>query len=68
MSPRIPPEVLTEIRNKGQMTVPFEHRGIDFGMVTVEADDVGLKVVNISSNDAAMRRMVIGMYVLRFDS
>ena len=62
----IPQEVIDEMRNKGQMTVPLEHRGIDFGLVTVEADDVGLKVVNISSNDAGLRMMVIGMYVLKF--
>lgn len=59
-------EAIEHFRQQGEMTVPLTHQGVDFGLVTVIADTIGLKVVNISSQDAAMRSMVIGMYVYKF--
>lgn len=59
-------EAIEYFRQQGEMTVPLTHKGVDFGLVTVIADKIGLRVVNISSPDVAMRNMVIGMYVYKF--
>jgi hypothetical protein len=59
-------EAIEQLIKQGEMTVPFTYEGLDMGMVTAIADEIGLKVVNVSSQDAAMRNMVIGMYIYRF--
>lgn len=51
---------------QGEMTVPFKYQGHDFGLVTVVADRTGLRVVDLGSQDAALRNMIIGMYIFRF--
>lgn len=71
MGPKMRKEVFSQqaieqLKANGEMEVPLKIDDVWMGLATVVADDIGLKVTDITEFDPTIRRLVLGTYFLRF--